>query len=667
MTQVTRNDCSKRLNTSAHSAERSAMTSRASGLVRLASRRGGAILTLAAVAAGALATTSIAHPAVATAGTTMSHTAALAAVQPTAGAWFGSSVPGGGASSRQARVATLEAEAGHRLDVVRIYDYWDDRQPEPFLSWVVATHRIPVLSIVARRAGGTWVPWASIAQGREDAAIRAQAAGVRSLNGPVMIAFNHEPEVDRNEGTPADFVAAWRHFVDVFRAEGATNAVFTWIIGSSTFQPHAPVPGTAFYPGDDYVDWVGGDGYNWAGCRPKAPSVSWQSIFQPFYSFAVAHHKPAIAAEFGLQYNPADPSQQLSWFDNAVEQLQQWPDFKAISYFNSSAVCDWIVDRNPTSTAAWHALGTNPYFADVTSRVTPARIYGADRIGTAIATSRSEFSPGAASSVVLARSDAYPDAVVGGPLAAADNGPILLTPTTSLPSATLSEIERVLPSKSSPIYVLGGTGAISPAVVAQLGNAGYHNVVRLGGDTRYDTATRVADALGDPHTVFLATGEDFPDALSAGPAVAQNHGAILLTTGSTLGTAAQGYLAGHAPSSVVAVGTPACHADASARCVGGSDRYATSRNVAQTFFSSPKTVAFATGLNFPDALSATPDMAHRGGPIVLVPGLSGFSSTITAAMQSYFANVGQARIYGGSGVVNAAAVILLLKNAVGPN
>ncbi len=78
------------------------------------------------------------------------------------------------------------------------------------------------------------------------------------------------------------------------------------------------------------------------------------------------------------------------------------------------------------------------------------------------------------------------------------------------------------------MYLLGDTKSIPASVATQLTGLGYQ-VVRYGGADRYATAVAVADALGSPSTVLLATGTNFPDALAAGVGAAKAHGAVLLT------------------------------------------------------------------------------------------------------------------------------------------
>src|SRR6185437_16107472 len=129
---------------------------------------------------------------------------------------------------------------------------------------------------------------------------------------------------------------------------------------------------------------------------------------------------------------------------------------------------------------------------------------------------------------------------------------------------------------------------VPTSIDSELTQLGY-TVTRYFGDNRFATAVDVADALGDPGTVLLATGTNFPDALAAGPAAAHLGGVVLLTGGSQLPPATAAYLAAH-PGTVYAIGGPAATAAPTATAVFGSDRYATAADVAARFFASPSGV-----------------------------------------------------------------------------
>ena len=274
-----------------------------------------------------------------------------------------------------------------------------------------------------------------------------------------------------------------------------------------------------------------------------------------------------------------------------------------------------------------------------------SRLAGADRISTAVAVSHDSFPGGGAAAVVLAKADDYPDALVGAPLAAAKNAPLLLTDGATLAAATSTEIARVLTAGGT-VYILGGIGAIPAAVATQLTGAGYH-VVRYAGTDRFATAVAVAGALGNPGTVLLASGENYPDALAAGPAAAHVHGAVLLTDGSVIPAATASYLT--RATTVYAIGGPAAAADPTATAVFGGDRYETAAAVASKFFSAPATAGVATGLSFPDALSGGAELALLGGPLLLAS--QGSVPFATANYLSQTRTITAVRVYGGAAVL----------------
>jgi putative cell wall-binding protein len=274
----------------------------------------------------------------------------------------------------------------------------------------------------------------------------------------------------------------------------------------------------------------------------------------------------------------------------------------------------------------------------------PARIAGANRLATAVATSVAELPTGhSAGAVVLARADNYPDALVGIPLAKAKDAPLLLVQGTALDDATTVEIERVL-APGGTVYLLGGTTAIPANVASEVTALGYVPV-RYAGADRFGTALAVAEALGDPSTVLLATGMNFPDALAAGPAASHVGGAVLLTDNDTLPPSVAAYLAARA-TKVYAIGGSAVAADRAAVPIAGADRYATAARVASTLFETPTVLGIASGVTYPDALTGGALEAHDGGPVVLSLPESLPTST-TEYLQATKSSVVTSSIFGG--------------------
>lgn len=244
---------------------------------------------------------------------------------------------------------------------------------------------------------------------------------------------------------------------------------------------------------------------------------------------------------------------------------------------------------------------------------TSERVEGPERITTAVAGSQVIFDDGTAQAVVLTRADDFPDAQAGTPLAIARDAAMLLSQPDELSAATEEEILRVL-APGGTVYLLGGTAALSDAVAQRVAELGY-TPVRLGGANRFATAVAIAQELGDPGTLLMANGHDFPAAVVAGAAavvagdsdfaqVGAVGAAVVLTAFDTVPPETQAYLdgLGTAPELIpVGPGAAAAFPDED-DAILGNDRYELSVNVAEAFFASPTAIGVATGADFADAL-----------------------------------------------------------------
>jgi secreted trypsin-like serine protease len=255
----------------------------------------------------------------------------------------------------------------------------------------------------------------------------------------------------------------------------------------------------------------------------------------------------------------------------------------------------------------------------------PERWAGADRYATSVVVSQKAF-PSGANTVFLATGQSFPDALAAGPAAAKFDAPILLTRTDQLPAAVTAELQRLDPSV---VYLLGGSAAVSPSVAAQVDAATDAQIERLAGSDRYATAAAVAEeAFPDADEVYVATGEGFADALSAGSPGGILGRPVLLTRSGSLPGASQDQITRLANPDVILLGGPSAVGSAvvteldslttgTVERVSGANRYATSVAVSVEAFDAADTVFLATGSAFPDALSAAPAAATLGAPILL--------------------------------------------------
>ena len=190
---------------------------------------------------------------------------------------------------------------------------------------------------------------------------------------------------------------------------------------------------------------------------------------------------------------------------------------------------------------------------------TVTRVSGTDRYSTAAAVSAGTFGT-AVPVAYIATGANFPDALAGGPAGGFRGGPLLLTGSAALPSPTLTELDRLSPAS---IVVLGGTNAISPEVESVLHDYA-PSVVRVAGDDRFATAAETSRRTFSPGVpvVFVATGTNFPDALSGGPMGGDLGGPVLITRPDTLPAVTADELTRLAPGKVVVLGGTAAVSEA---------------------------------------------------------------------------------------------------------
>ncbi len=258
------------------------------------------------------------------------------------------------------------------------------------------------------------------------------------------------------------------------------------------------------------------------------------------------------------------------------------------------------------------------------------RVGGMDRYETAVMAQRWTHLISTTNTVFVATGADYADALAAGPVATRLTSPVLLVRPGSAPPSVLSELRRTRPDR---IVVLGGPEAVSDAVVRQLRQV-VPTVERVSGSDRYDTAARVSrDYLDSADRVYISSGAAFPDALSGGAAAARSRSPMYLTRQANLPAPTAAELRRTEPKQVFLVGGEQVISDTVAQQIStivptatitrlaGPDRYATAATVAQHGWSGVSSrVYYATGLDWPDALSGVWAAGARGAPLLLLRG-----------------------------------------------
>jgi beta-mannanase len=223
----------------------------------------------------------------------------------------------------------------------------------------------------------------AILDGVHDEYMKRFAAGVRDFGKPVLIRWGHEMNGDwypwsgvKNGGGQLDgfgdpgkpdgperFIAAYRYIHQLFQSEGAQNALWVWC-PNAPFEAVENAYGAGgwnaaanYYPGDDVVDWLCFDGYNWGtsayGQRFNSRWASFDEIFGESYRQlqVINSDKPILIGEFA---STEDGGDKAAWIRAAFDSIQnRYPQIRGLVWFHINKETDWRINSTPESLAAF--------------------------------------------------------------------------------------------------------------------------------------------------------------------------------------------------------------------------------------------------------------------------------------------------------------------------
>jgi hypothetical protein len=268
---------------------------------------------------------------------------------------------------RSADLQSYVSSVGRRPAMVMWFQSFDE--PLYYAGQLAAVHRLGAAPMVTWEPahGPAPVPLQSIAAGAEDAYLRRAAAAATRWHGPLFVRFAAEMNVASSPwgpgtpgDTPADYVAAWRHVVSVFRQAGATNVRWVW---SPNVDCGGRCPFAAYYPGDRWVDWVALDGYNYAAAD-DLPWMSFAQIFGPSYDRLEAlTRKPLLIAETSSGEAGGDKA---AWIRQSFLQTipARLPNVRAVVWWqHDDPEADWRVNSSAPALAAFRGVAASPRYA----------------------------------------------------------------------------------------------------------------------------------------------------------------------------------------------------------------------------------------------------------------------------------------------------------------
>lgn len=248
-------------------------------------------------------------------------------------------------------VKVVANQFGEKFDLISLYLSWnknlDSNFPGALIDSIYIQKSIPMI---------TWEPWLDsfkelpdsnqhvfdlIDKGYFDSFIISFSERLKMLQRPVFLRFAHEFDnpfypwyTDSIDG-PSMFKKAWIHVYQIFKDNGADNVIWIW-------NPWKSESVGTFYPGKEYVDWIGVNILNYGKYNQDSKWHEFENLYNPFHQeFKNLPPTPVIISEFG---SLKDDQKQDVWFKNAFNSIEkEFDEIKSVIYFNSKVDDNWPV------------------------------------------------------------------------------------------------------------------------------------------------------------------------------------------------------------------------------------------------------------------------------------------------------------------------------------
>jgi hypothetical protein len=291
---------------------------------------------------------------------------------PQSGAYNGIFMPG--VPTDMNLLKELEARLGKTFSTIIFYSFFDDSFPEDQLRNALEGGVVPQI---------VWEPWLnnhegiglqSVLEGKYDAYIDSWIEGFKNLEEKVFLRLGHEMNgwwypwsgAQNNKDT-ALYIAFYRYVADRFKSSGVTNVIWTWCILTmpNSYQWEEWNKQYNYYPGDEYVDWIGINGYNWGSEFNDPDAVVWNDfdeIFKATYEDVVARYPgyPIMIGEISCDAKNGDKAQ---WVSDTYKNIKEnYSSIKGIVWFNVNKEKDWRVDSSEAVFEAFRNAIADKYY-----------------------------------------------------------------------------------------------------------------------------------------------------------------------------------------------------------------------------------------------------------------------------------------------------------------
>jgi len=304
----------------------------------------------------------------------------------------------GGTEDRvtKARMAAFESLAGKRIVWAYFSNNWINgiRFPKSAVESIWRSGRVPFVRMMPRSdfSGGGPDPvytMQRIIDGDFDAALVRWAIAAGKTGRPLVVEFGTEVNGDwfpwngryNGGGTknrygdptvpdgPERFRDAYRHIIDVFRAQKADDITWVFHVNAGSWPRTSWNKMAPYYPGHDYIDWIGVSVYG-----SQVPGDEWESFTDNLDDgypelCAISPNKPLALLEFGVCEDP-ESGDKAAWIRDALRSVRdgRYPRIRAVSYWHErwenddGSISNLRIDSSPEALEAYRKGISSAFF-----------------------------------------------------------------------------------------------------------------------------------------------------------------------------------------------------------------------------------------------------------------------------------------------------------------
>ncbi|MET0426017.1 MAG: glycosyl hydrolase [Actinoplanes sp.] len=269
-------------------------------------------------------------------------------------AMVGSYLSLGGKSLKQS-LSLRRGQLGREQKIVHRFYPWDGYVPtsEPDVS------KSSILMVSWHGA-----KYDQVNSGASDKNIASVAKKLKNMKRPILLRWGWEMNGDwfewggsPNGQDPAGYVKAWKRLHRIFRENGVTNVAWVWSPNWNSSPNVSWNKMQKYYPGDDYVDWVGVSGYDFYS---ESPTTLFNTVVK-----AYGKKKPIVLSETAAIDHGS--GSKAAWIKKLSAYVKATPSIGAVVWFDTDiqdgSPHNFRLDSDSAALAAYKSMVQHSRFA----------------------------------------------------------------------------------------------------------------------------------------------------------------------------------------------------------------------------------------------------------------------------------------------------------------